>query len=236
MTTRQPHSLGSRGFTLVELLVVTSIIALLIALLLPALSKAKEAAVRVQCLNQLRQIMLGSQLYANDFKQTYPTRFVIATGQLSPYGYPHETKRTSNGPYDLNTPFIVPYLGHRNRIMFCPGLLSTVNPTINPLAFEERFCSFQYFVFPTSNTFVKVVPRPDLHKPDQIRGRAAIWSCLAQIKAGILNTHGQPTTIDPPQGFNSAWSDGSGKWTFWADAELHWANGSDTYYWPKYRP
>ena len=61
-----------QGFTLVELLVVIGIIALLISILLPTLSKARESANKTVCLSALRQMGQVLQLYANDFKGKVP--------------------------------------------------------------------------------------------------------------------------------------------------------------------
>src|SRR5688572_8760851 len=92
MSMRSGVSKERRGFTLIELLVVIAIIAMLAAMLLPALSKAKARGHQITCLNNMKELAVAVYLYTGDHEDYFPPMQETLTNGIEtswrPYLFP----------------------------------------------------------------------------------------------------------------------------------------------------
>jgi len=111
------------AFTLIELLVVMAIIAILTTLLLPALARARTVAQRADCVSNLRQLGLATEMYLGDYGGCYFNRCAVptATGQQWWFGWLEGTQaREGQRTFNLATGVLWPYL-HGSDVRLCPS-------------------------------------------------------------------------------------------------------------------
>lgn len=196
--TRACHRSSRMGFTLIELLVVIAIIALLMALLLPAIQKVREAANKMLCASNMRQIMLAAHNYHGDYARLPPGYYgPMPVGTSAGPG-------TTNGPHVGMLAILLPYLEGDN---IYKQMFNKISPTDPDLVIDLNQMGTAWYFIPACVTAatakIKVFLCPSDDMSDQI-GIGFPGITTGNVAVGLNFTHKPGSETDPTVGLDGA--------------------------------
>jgi len=214
-----------RGFTLIELLVVIAIIAILAAMLLPALSKAKDRAQAISCISNEKQIGLAVIMYTADNGDTYPyvpNRFNGGTFQNSmglPCGVEWLIKDPTTSMSTPNTPapMLAPQLANP-KTWVCAKRKRGMSYTSAPGEFDPSITGFLSYGFNMIGVFGRIDPKnsSNLLPFKASQGERPTDMVMCADSSGDItpaNSGAQGTTLGDAAWLDNVWlSSGTGKY------------------------